>query len=86
MERVKFLCVEIKVYPATIEHGCGGHRYDWDTVLVAKEPTLATDIVIGLPGFSSDELQSALEEWVDKELLKKGRELAYQNCPKAPEK
>ena len=84
MKRVNFLHVEVKVYPASVEYSYT--NYDWDTMLVAKEPVLSTDNVIGLPWQGSDELQFALEKWVDRETLAKGRELIFQNCPKAPEK
>jgi len=84
-DRVNFLYTEVKVYPASVEEEPYSGGYKWDTLLIAGEPVLATYENIGLGSVCSIGLYSAINEWINQEMLNKGKELVYQNCPKAPE-
>ena len=86
MERVKFLYAEVKVYPASVESKRYTDGYDWDTLLIAKEPVLVTyENLLDLWCSNSNDLRAAITKWINNQLLEKGRELIYQNCPEAPE-
>jgi len=83
MERVNLLYVDIKVYPASIEEG--RHTgYDWDSLLIAEQPVLTTyKTLFDLFG-EGGWLNKGLADWIKDEMLNKGKEIIYQNCPKAP--
>jgi len=80
MTRVNFLYVDIKVYPASIEEGrFTGH--DMDSILIAEQPVLTTyENLFDLYG--GGWLRQGLAEWIREEMLNKGKELIYQDCPK----
>lgn len=81
-ERVRFLKVEIKVYPASVEGTTditGIAHYDWDTELVAKEAILES--IINLVDWCDDTLTVAITDWVDREILLLGRRQVFQLCP-----
>lgn len=83
MERVNFLYVDIKVYPASVLEG--RHvGYDMDSILIAEQPVLTTyRNIFDLFG-EGGWLDKGLADWIKEEMLSKGKELIYQNCPKAP--
>lgn len=84
MRRITFLYVDIKVYPASIEEKNYGANHDWDTLLIAEQPVLATHESIGLEDGYWSTLHEAINNWINGEMRTKGKELIYQNCPKAP--
>ena len=84
MPRTNLLYVEVRVYPASIEEG--RHTgYDMGTLLIAEQPVLSTyeNLFDIHPG--EGELVNGLARWITGEIFTKGKELIYQNCPKAPE-
>jgi len=83
MTRVNFLYVDIKVYPASVEES----RYtgnDMNSILIAEQPVLTTFENIGLIDGHWSTLCEAINDWINREILTKGKELIYQDCPKAP--
>lgn len=87
MERIKFLYVEIKVYPASVEQeqytGIYGFAYDWDTLLISKEPVLSTfENIFDLQGCHND-IQATVSKWIREEILNIGKEQIYSCCPES---
>jgi len=85
MTRLNFLYADIKVYPASVEEG-RFTGYDLDSILIAEQPVLTTYENLFDLNDGGGWLKKGLVAWIEQEMLNKGKELAYQDCPKAPEK
>jgi len=83
MTRINFLYVDIKVYPASVEEG--RHTgYDLDSILIAEQPVLTTYENMFSLYDEGGWLRRGLGDWIGQEMQNRGKELIYQNCPKAP--
>jgi len=83
MSRVNFLYAEVKVYPASVELEPYSDSVQWDTLLIAKESVLSNyenlfDLYEG-----HGHLRNSIVKCIKEEMLNKGKELIYQNCPEA---
>ena len=75
MARTRFLYAEIKVYPASVETESYSEYNDWDTVLIAEEPVLATSENIGI---GCGLLHDAIENWINSEEELRVRSFYYK--------
>ncbi|KKN53791.1 hypothetical protein LCGC14_0598840 [marine sediment metagenome] len=83
MPRVNFLYIDIKVYPASIKEG--RHTgYELDTIMIAEQPVLSCYVNLFDLYQDGGWLEKGLIDWIQKEMLNKGKELVYRGCPKAP--